>query len=397
LTARRAALQGAVLLTVGLTALGCSADPDRDTSDSSQDAAGNGRAETDSGQTEGGDSQDADPSEPPTGDEPRSEEEPLPAFDTPTPAEGAPAAWDAPADATAASWEDAEQAAEDGAEVIHLRAGTYGDHSWGSPDVLVRNVPGDHVRIAGSLTVVAPGVTVAGVDIDRFSAREGGDETTLLRSHLRDRVNVNGGGEPLHATLREVHRPERQEAERDDIVHVNEGGSVHIDGSYLAGNDLVPGADGHMDTVQLVNGGRELTVTGSYLGRSHNATIIEQDAERIEILDSFLGWSKGNDESGGIGMSFETLDVTVERSVTSRLYWPIDAEEVDVTGMTIAENHFVRRSDDEDDGRIKFADWGQWGDEAYPDNRIVDAERLPEPAWEEPAWWDSLGIGNGDG
>jgi hypothetical protein len=332
-----------------------------------------------------------DPSSEPTPTPPSADPSPTPPEAGELPGSGVDGRWSLSPDAVVSSWSGAEKAYDEGARVIHLESGSYAGHTWKDrPGVFVRNVPGESVAL-DKVTVVARDVTFAGVTVDWFEVRNGGDGTMLYRSHLVRGSNVNGGHEDTLLTVREVHRPDRREVSGGDVFHVNAGGSLRIEDSYIEGDDLVPGADGHTDTVQIVNGGRDLIVKGSFLGRSHNAVIIEGGGRSIRIEDSFLDWRVHNELRGGLTMGWQVLDTTVINSTTPRLRILQDRAEVDVVAhMTIEGNTFAGSRTDPSVGRISFEGWGNWGDDLFPNNRILPSDELPTPDWERPTWWDEI-------
>jgi len=296
----------------------------------------------------------------------------------------------------AASWGEAEQAATDGAELIHLAGGDYRGHEWGLPGVFIRNVPGQQVTVE-KFVVTAADVTLGGVKIDTFQARTGARDATLYRAYMTGNYSIlsgESGEDPVTAVLREVHRPDRGLVSDGDVIQVKQGASLLIEDSYIEGDDLEEGADGHSDTVQVLMGGLDLTVLRSFLGRSHNASIIEHGGRRIVIADSYIDWRKGPppaEQGGGIGLEFRTVDLTVADSVSQRIFIRTDAAASEMDDVDIRGNRLALAGDLSNGGRIKL-DGFRFADEFYPDNDFsVPDEEVPTPEWGEPSWWSELG------
>jgi hypothetical protein len=329
--------------------------------------------------------------------EPQPEPQPAPA---PSPDPGASGRhadladlWNAPPMAVVSSWSSAEAAAAGGAKVIHLRAGRYPAHRWNVPGTFIRNVPGESVVVTGAFEARAANVTLAGVEISgRFEGRGGGDGATLYRSLLTGNgaVTFNGGGDALLGRLIEVHSLHRgspysgvvDDWSQSNIVTVNQGASVEVHGSWIVGRDATK------DVLQLINGGRNVTIRNSYLGRGPSATLHLITTGKVVIEDTYLDWWP-HSIGGGIGWEMRSSDVTLRNVTAFRPYWAADFTDTYARSMTIENSEFYTVSEIRRAGNLLFKD-NVIANSHYPNN-AYRTEQPSSPVWSAPSWWRQLG------
>lgn len=303
------------------------------------------------------------------------------------------AGWSAPAAAVVDSWLSARQAAVNGAEVIHLREGTYGDFSWDVPSIFIRNLPGERVRVTGTFVVQVPDVTLAGVEVSgRFEGRDNGNNATLYRSLLTGNggVTFNGGGRELVGRLREVHSLHRgpeysgnpNQWDSSDIVHVNHGASVEIDRSWLSGRTATKGL------VQMIHGARDATITNTYLGRGSSGSFSAHDTTRSVLMENvYIDWWPH--EVSGIGWGMRTTNVTLRNVTAFRPLFRTAWQESYVDDITIENSTFYDIPEIRRIGTIQFESNTHVSDR-FPGNEYR-AEKPPPPTWHQPVWWSQLG------
>jgi hypothetical protein len=301
--------------------------------------------------------------------------------------------WSTPPTAVVSSWSSAEAAAQGGAKVIHLRAGRYPAHRWNVPGSFIRNVPGESVVVTGAFEARAANVTLAGVEISgRFEGRGGGDGATLYRSLLTGNgaVTFNGGGDALLGRLIEVHSLHRgspysgvvDDWSQSNIVTVNQGASVEVDGSWIVGRDATK------DVIQLINSGRNITVRNSYLGRGPSATLHLITSGKVVIENTYLDWWP-HPIGGGIGWEMRSSDVTLRNVTAFRPYWAADFTDTYSRSMTIEDSEFYTVSEIRRAGNLLFKD-NVIANSHYPAN-AYRTEQPPSPIWTAPSWWSQLG------
>lgn len=317
--------------------------------------------------------------------------------------------WFAEPDAIVGSFGAAASAYDSGARIIHLAGGTYPDYNWTRPNVFLRNVPGQYVQVA-LFRSNARNVTLAGVNINSYQARTNFDGSTLLRSCLRQRNSAVGGTNSADPSKprcfwKEVHWPFRKEFPANDILQVKYGGQMYIEDCYIAGLDRTLGADGHLDTIQVLQpGGVQLGlhIHRSYIGRSQTSSIIlSAHGTKVDVRDSYIDWRHGPGYPLGSGGNYlATYDMTWIGNVSHRLHCGEIAwdEQAFLDGWTFHDNVVTEASGGgADTGGSGGIDWSTGGGPPnaglgrFPNNiysaRVAD---YPAPEWIAPSWWDEI-------